>query len=203
MASSGKNKKSIQSSENFLEVLRGLGSGVVNEVKQQVTTAVKSDLPQAFGLGAASSGDLTPNKAFSMEDIKSAEKRGERRGESRMEGRLQQERAVFMRQEQEAKASIQSILLEIRSLTKSTGEFVKEVETAALMMPSNPGIYHKNFYERLRNFIVIMKQKVQESRHWLAMMNSRAQKKGYWGQVKTSGSKFLLSSERYAVTSTG
>ena len=89
-------------------------------------------------------------------------------------------------------------------MAKSIGELGKEVQVATMQSVVNPGNYHRNFFETLRNLIQTLRLKVTESRNWVAASNARAkQKKGYWAQAKTSGTKFTLSSERYMVTSTG
>lgn len=186
---------------NFLEALTGLSKSAGEEARIQVTKAIVEDLPQAFGF----SGILRPNEALSMADLEAAEKRGERRGEARWSNRLEQERMVYLRSENDKAAQIQSILAEIAQLTKSMSELGHEVEVAAIQAPVNPGVYHRNFFAQLRSFILDLKKRVVESRHWLATANARASKqKGFfWTQAQKSGTKFLLSQERYMVTTTG
>jgi hypothetical protein len=185
---------------NFLEALRDLSKGVVDEVKIQVTTAITSDIPQSLGI----SGTLEPNKSFSMADLKSAEQSGERKAEARFSNRLQEEKIVWLRAENESKAQVKSIQEEIQLMAKSVGELAHEVQIASFQAPANPGVYHKSFFSRLRSYIQALRVKVQESKHWLATQNARASKRShYWGQVQKSGTKFMLSQERYMVTSTG
>lgn len=185
---------------NFLEALRDLGRGAIDEAKTQVKQIVTSDIPESFGL----SGTMEPNKSFSVADMQSAEKRGEHKAEARFNNRLQEERLVFLRSENESKTQIKAIQDEIQLIAKSVGELAHEVQVATFQAPANPGVYHRNFFEQLRAHIRTLRQKVQESKHWLATQNSRAsQRNSYWGKVQTSGTKFLLSQERYMVTSTG
>ncbi len=186
---------------NFIEALSGLTKSAGEEAKIQITKAVTEDIPQAFGL----SGTLKPNESFSIEDLQAAEKQGERKAENRFSNRLEQERMVYLRSENEKTAQIQHILTEIAQLAKSMRELGREVEVAAIQAPVNPGVYHRNFYAQLRSFILDLKKRVVESKHWLATANARASKqKGYfWGQAQKSGTKFLLSQERYMVTTTG
>ena len=186
---------------NFLEALQGLSKDVLSEAKVQATQAITADIPQSFGLEG---GDLTANQSYSIEDLKNAEKTGENRAETKFNNRLQQERLLFLRSEIESKQQITAIQQEIQMLAKSAGELDHEVQVATFQAPVNPGVYHRNFFEHLKSLIKTLRQKVQESKNWLATQNSRAAKRNYyWGQVKSSGTKFLLSSERYMVTSTG
>jgi len=185
---------------NFLEALRDLSKGVIDEAKIQVKQIVSSDIPQSFGF----SGTLQPNKSFSMADAEAAEKRGEHKAETRFNHRLQEERMVYLRSENESKAQIQAIQQEIQLMAKSVGELAHEVQVAAFQAPANPGVYHKRFFQQLMSYIRSLRAKATESKNWLATQNARAGKRShYWGQVQKSGTKFMLSSERYMVTSTG
>lgn len=191
---------------NFLEALRDLGRGVASDVSYHATRAVTADLPQAMGV--ATSGELKPNQTFSLADVQDAQSRGEKRAETRFGSRLaqvkEQQRLLYLRSENETKAQIVAIQQEIQLLAKSTGELAKEVQVAAFQTPANPGVYHKNFFEHLRSLIRTLRQKVQESKNWLATTNARAGKRSYyWAQVGKSGAKYMLSGERYMVTSTG
>lgn len=205
--SSSKSKRPVQGSDNFLEALRDLGKGVVTEVKTQAKKIVVEDVPASIGLGS-SHGTLNPNESVSLNQLKKAEAKGEENAEKRFNSQLeqvrQQERSRLMREEANTKQQITSIRAEILNLAKSMGDFAQEVQVAAIQAPVNPGIYHRNFFTHLKSMLVLLRQRVESSKNWLATTNSRAKKQGhYWGQVKKSGTKFMLSSERYMVTSTG
>jgi len=205
-SNSSKPKNQVQTSENFLEALRGLGRSVVTEVKTQAQKAVATDVPQSFGLGG--SGTLNPNESFSLSQLDHAEKKGEQKAEAKFNQQLiqmqEQERARLIRSEAAAKEQIKALQEEIRSFAQSVGEFAQEVQIAASQAPVNPGVYHKNFFLHLRSLIQSLRQRVESSRDWLHATNTRGKKQNfYWGQVKKSGTKFMLSSERYMVTSTG
>jgi hypothetical protein len=69
---------------------------------------------------------------------------------------------------------------------------------------TTPGTYHLNFFEKLKQFIILMRKQVQDSQSWLEMSYSRKKaQNGYWSGFKKSGTKFSLSSERYMATSSG
>jgi len=115
-----------------------------------------------------------------------------------------QEQLVFSRDEQETKLQIKAILEELKKLADSTKNLTKEVEIAAKQIPVEPGVYHLSFFEKLRQTILIFKQRIEESANWLAAFNQKAKKRNfYWAQVRKSGTKFMLSSERYMSTSAG
>lgn len=177
MAQKQQSRRPAPAHDNFLEALRDLGRGVVSDVKQ------------SFGL----SGELRPNEPFSLEQ-----------NPTPRPNYLSQERLLFLHQEEETKKQIKYIQEEIHMLAKTAGEFTKEVQVATFQAPASPGVYHKNFFYHLRSYIQTIRQQIEQSRHWLATTNSRTSKRSYyWGQVGKSGTKFMLSQERYMVTSTG
>ncbi|HBC72649.1 MAG: hypothetical protein UX91_C0005G0030 [Candidatus Amesbacteria bacterium GW2011_GWB1_47_19] len=190
--------------DNFLEALRDLGKDFASDATTQVKQAFSADLPQSFGL----SGTLNPNESLSLSQIEQAENRGKQQAEAaftrQLEG-LRQQQETYSRQKQaEIRQQIQLLKQEILAFAKTAGDFASEVQKATSQMPSSPGVYHKNFYIHLKSVISGLRQKVESSRQWLAAANTRASKRGYyWGQVGKSGAKYMLSSERYMVTSTG
>jgi hypothetical protein len=115
-----------------------------------------------------------------------------------------QEQLVFSRKEQETQLQIKSILEELKKLVDSTQNLTKEVEIAAKQVPVEPGVYHLSFFEKLRQAIVLFKKRIEESATWLAAFNQKAKRRNYyWAQVRKSGTKFMLSGERYMSTSAG
>ena len=171
-------RRPVRAPDSFLEALQELGKGVVSEAKIQIT------------------GDLQPDQPVSLESL--------RHTEARFNNRFQEERLLYLRSETETKQQITAILQEIQVLAKSTGQMAHEVQMATMQAVVNPGVYHRSFFEQLRSFIKTIRAKVEQSRNWLATHSARASKRSYyWGQVGASGSKFMLSSERYMVTSTG
>lgn len=202
----GGRRAKVQSPENFLDALKSLGGNVVNEIKDQSKKVVTADLPESLGI--KSSGTIGPNEALSLRDMQAAEERGRSEAESQFARQLaqmnEQARARLAKDEAVAKQQVGAIREEIAKLAKSMGEFAQEVQVATMQAPVNPGVYHKNFFEHLRSVISTLRMKVESSKNWLAASNSRGKKKGhYWSQVGKSGTKYMLSSERYMVTSTG
>ncbi len=199
--------KTKPSPTNFLEALRDLGQDFTSEAKVQIRKIVTTDVPESLGMVPAS-GTLNLNQEVSVGELQQAEKQGEKKAEARFQARLRQiqdeERVFRLRQETRIRQTIQSIQAEIKSLAKSAGSLAHEVEIAAAQAPANPGVYHISFFQQLKSLIITLRRRVEDSSHWLSVTNSRAKKKSFfWGQVGQSGTKFMLSSERYMVTSTG
>lgn len=208
MTSSKGPRRSTPVHDNFLEALRDLGKSVVSDATDHISRAISADIPESFGLATPLSGTLSPNESLSLSQLHQAEAAGERRAETQFNTRLKQireeERLLYLRSENETKIQIKALLQEIQLLAKSTAGLASEVQIAAFQAPVSPGVYHQTFFERLRGLLKTLRQKIQDSQHWLATTNARAAKRSYyWSQVGRSGSKFLLSQERYMVTSTG
>lgn len=115
-----------------------------------------------------------------------------------------QEQILFTRREKEAQQQVKALQEEIKQLAKATGDLAKEVEITAMQEAPLAGTYHVNFFERLRGLLKSLRSQIQESSYWLASWNKKAQKRNfYWGQFKKSGSKFMLSADRYMSTQAG
>ena len=116
----------------------------------------------------------------------------------------QEERTIYKQAEQETKLQIAAVLEELKKLSVSTKNLAKEVEIASKQVPVEPGVYHVNFFEKLRQTMIDLRKKIDDSASWLSTFNQRSHKKSYyWRQVKKSGTKFMLSQERYMATQAG
>ena len=157
---------------NFLEALRDLSQDVVSESKVQVKQVFTSDIPESFGF--PSSGTLSPHESFSPQI---PEQYSERGYGQHLQQLREQEQAQFRRNEAQMREQIIQIQNEIRKLASSMGEFAQEVQAATNQAVVNPGVYHKNFFNQLRSVIIMMRKRVNESKHWLSECNSRGKKR--------------------------
>jgi len=126
-----------------------------------------------------------------------------------------QEKSPFILKESateiETKISIQSLRQEIQ-------EESKRVEKAAVslnqelassvaeenLFPHQASQEHLSFLENLLKTLRVFREKIEDSQVWLAASSQRQSRRNFfWGQVKKSGSKFLLSSDRTPATQTG
>lgn len=195
-------KKRPVLTDNFLEKLRELGEGVSDSVVEDVVEGIPSTAAdQVFG--GKRSGTLKPNEALSLDEIKEREQF--RRQLNREFFRIrQEERLVFKQEEQKTRLQIKAIQEELKKLVESTKDLAKEVEIASKLEPVEPGVYHLNFFERLKQTIVTLRKKIEDSATWLSLFNQRAKRRNYyWAQVRKSGTKFMLSAERYMATQAG
>ena len=206
MASDAKsNKKKAIRTDGFLETLRELGSEVAGAAAKDMIGGVAQETVNQ--ILKRKSGDLKPNQPLNMAEIQQAQEQKEKQYRGFRQdflGIRYQEKLVWSHQEQETKLQIKALLEELKKVSQATTQLAKEVKIATIQAPVEPGVYHLNFFERLRQTILLFRKRIEESSTWLTAFNQKAKKKSYyWGQVQKSGTKFMLSQERYMSTQAG
>ncbi len=200
-----------QNRDNLLEGLRGIGASGFTSLKKDIGQGIPEEFfRQMLGIEkpyARASGDIRPGQ--SIELTQAIEEQKEENKVLRMklaqEQRLRSEdKNLFTQKTQELKMELHALSQETLKLAQSTQGLSREVEVAAMQAPANPGVYHVNFFEQLRNFIASFRKKIENASLWLQASNNRATKRrSFWGQVGQSGSKRLLSPEDYLQRSAG
>jgi hypothetical protein len=182
--------------DSILESLRSLGSGVGKTIAKDVTGKVATDaLSSIFG-APPKQGDLQPDTALNMRPERSPFP-GFRRPEVRPHT------PFVVPEEPHLKQEIESIRQELKALASSIKSLNSEIQKTVTEVPVDPGIYHKNFFERLRSTLQLLREQVDDSRTWMSLQNNKKQKKGYWGSYKKHGTSFGLSNERSLATQAG
>lgn len=205
-----KQKKKQQSGHNanLVETFRDQGkaatSGVVNEAFNQI-----------FG-SKSKNNTVKPtndqerpnfNQDYLQQMLDRREQRVRRQERSLAQQQRQSETVLFSRKQQETKQQIELLRSEIKKIIKSMTDISSEVLAVEQSVATNPvavGTYQVNFLERIRRILAIAKKNIQESKNWLQQFNQRQKSRSYyWGQVKKSGTSYLLSNERYMSTQAG
>lgn len=184
--------------DSILESIRDLGSGVGKSVAHDLVGKVGSDaLGSLVGSSNRSSGELRPNESlrFGKED--------RQQSTPPVRAELQPRMATVRAEEQRIKQQLEAVRLELKALSGSIKGFNQEIERAITSAPVEPGIYHLNFFERLKSLLTVLRQQIEDSRSWLALWTARKKKVAYWGLYKKHGTKFGLSAERTLATSAG
>lgn len=193
-----KNKQRPLPADSFLEALRDLGSGVADSVAHDVVGGIaeKAITPKINQTLQPGEWAEVEQNAWEKEKVEPFQKEL---------GQIQQqERLLFKQSEQNTQLQIRGILEELQKLVASTTTLAEEVEVAVQQAPVDPGIYHLSFFEKLRQTIILFKRQIEDSSTWLAAFNQKAKRHNYyWGQVRKSETKFMLSQERYMSTQAG
>jgi len=195
---------------NVLESLKDIGSGVTNSIKKDLLEDTSKNLiEQILGRGAYSpkrSGEIHAGESLQLTDLLSGkhEENLKLRNQIALERRLIEEEKVRSTQKSnELKIQLQALIQEVLALAKSTQSLGERVEVAAMQAPSQPGIYHLIFFEKLLSFVKSFRLKIDNAVVWLGASNKRAEKKNFWAMYKKRGSSFLLSGESYSQRSAG
>lgn len=185
------------SNDSILESLRSLGSGVGKTVAKDVTGKIATDaLSSLFGAPIKQQGELKPNAAVDVRPER-APFPGFRRPEVRA-------REAFVAPvEPHLKEQIEAIRVELKALAASIKNLSTDIQKTVTELPVDPGVYHKNFFERIRSILQLLREQVDDSRTWLSLHNGRKQKRGFWGMYKKHGTQFGLSNERTLATQAG
>ncbi len=199
------NQNSAQSKDSFLEAFRDLGNDFVSTSTNDLLKAGAKDIKDAlFHLSQSTSQKENPDQLA----WKEAELERNYRTKLRQKEFIhREEKVLFTREQRETQQQVTSLQEEIKKLAKATSNLAseaKEAEVAAMQTLPEVGVYHVSFFDRLKKMIAELRVQIEESSLWLAAWNKKAQKRNfYWGQFKKSGSKFLLSSDRYMATQAG
>jgi hypothetical protein len=203
-----KNLKAIRR-QNVLESLKDIGSGTVGSLKRDLLEGGSKDLlDQIFGnrTNKKYSGEISVGESLKIDELISGEHQEKQKleGQLSLERQLRQEETILVEQKgQQLKLQLHAITQEVVALAQSTQDLGEEVELAAMTAPSNPGVYHVVFFEKLLGFIKSFRKRIESAGIWLHATNKRAEKKNFWGLYKKHGSKFLLSPDHYLQRSAG
>lgn len=212
-------KKPVRRAQNFVEALKSIGGSTVKSVQKDlvqgtgrdminsVTGGANPDLPPRFP-GTQPSNEWgsqphapgrNPEWLKQREDAIRAQERGRKRHQE-----IVSAKPLFDRRQEEVKAQIKALQDELKALAQDIKSLGVGTQKAIEEEVVNPGSYHISFFEKLRNFVVALRKQVKESGNWLELSAQRKQAKNvYWGNVKKSGTKYMMSQERTLATQTG
>lgn len=203
MASKGQSLKQKRVSDSLLETLRELGNGTAKSLTEDFFGQIPEDIFAQGGLRPKTiPGSSEPRPYANLEELEEIRRlRGQLR---QSEVIRQEEKVVFSYKEQETKVQVTALQQEIQKLAHSTQGLTQEIKVAAMQTTVEAGVYHASFFGKLISFIKSLTQKIEDASLWLSSFNNRAKKRPhYWAQVQKSGSKYLLSHERYMSTQAG
>lgn len=196
---------------NFLEAFKE------NAGKRPMESLATGNFLDAFKKSAArrtdvvpTSGDLRAGEVIPVSDAVSIEEARRREEEARAQEMLmaqrreEEERARFKAKQEQVMKQIEAIREAILKIAKKTQNVGLEFEKAAFEAPVNPGSYHVTFFEKLKSALEVIKKRLDESASWLHVYNKRKKNMPFfWQQVQKSGTRYMLSAERYMQMAAG
>jgi len=193
--SNQKPKIRTYTNDGILESLRDLTSGIGKSVSHDVVGKIASDALTSLTGGFPQSGELTVNQVVDLSR--------ERKTVPSVRLREFVRPPIIRTEDINLKQQIEAVRMELKALSTSMKTFQQEVQKAVDQVPPQPGVYHLNFFERLRIVLQLLREQIDDSRTWLACTLNRKQKTGYWRLYKKHGTQFGLSSERTIATQAG
>lgn len=212
-ANTPKKKNKVQKSQNFIEAIKDVGDSLGSQIKDIGGGVAKGAINSILGQSPDQNPSQTapsPNqeKNFNFEEYLYNRERQVRAQERGLSQRIRDnEKVIYNRREEETKQQIVCVQEEIKKIiveTKGLAIELIEAEKTVSTQVVGAGKYHLNFFDRVKRLLVIARKRIAESKDWLALFNSRKNRKNlYWNKVQKSGTKFMLSSERYMATQAG
>ena len=88
---------------------------------------------------------------------------------------------IFNAREEQRKKQINEVRQELKKLAEEITMFYKEIDVTLTQNVASTGIsgaYHQNFFDKLRQIIIMLRQRVRSARTWAKQMKAKKKKRG-------------------------
>ena len=191
-------------SDGFAENMRDMGSSVVKSLKNDVIKGTaESIFNQILGTTRNQSIPETKNplEQAQLEQIiaereAAAYEAGKAESAPKHVSSLKESQVLFSFADEKLKQEINGVRSELAMLVTTMGKVEKQVELAIMDNITETGVYHLNYFHKLKEWIKFMRKSLEDASLWLSTSKGRKGKGYYWNQVAASGSKYSMSQER-------
>lgn len=188
-------KKTQISNDSILESLRGISQNVGKTVSRDIAGKIPNDVLLSMFGSAPQSNELHQNQELRVPEHNEQPSAYARPELIR--------RTAVRAEEKDLNLKIDAVRKELAALSASIKSLNTQIEKTVQEIPVQPGIYHLNFYERLKVILIHLRESIDDSRTWLECWTNKKKQKHFWGLYKKHGTSFGLSSERTVATSAG
>jgi hypothetical protein len=167
----GAQADSIPEGNDFERLLQN-NPGLASQFGQNLPT----DANQSYDPSQFSQDSISPEQQ--AETLKKQQLEQERLRLHRMINPVEQH-DVFVAREQQTKRKIDEIRHELKLLMVEIKEANKEIELtveAEIVRPGIEGTYYLSFLDRLKAFIILLRQQVQSARSWATQVGAKSSK---------------------------
>ena len=200
-ASKATTKSTINNS--FVESMRDMGGSVMKSLKNDVVKGTAQSIFDQL-LGSTSSGKALDIKQDNTPDLEAyiAERESQAAEEAKLHERAfhvhksQESKVLFSYADESLRKEIEGVRQELQMLVATMGAVEQQVEQAMMDNIVDGGVYHLNYFQKLKTWIKFMRKSLEDSSAWLQMSGGRKSKGYFWTQEAKSGSKYSMSSER-------
>lgn len=159
------------------------------ETEKSSTDADASSQPdllsQAFSQSGANlnstfDNNVYPDQAALLEEQQRKARLEQMRRQRHAEINPVSSNELFSAREAQVKKEIDQLRQELALLAKDVAAFDKEVELTlqtTITHPGQTGSYYLNFFQKLRQFIMLLRQKIQSARTWATTFYGKSAKK--------------------------
>lgn len=189
---------------SFVESMRDMGSGVVKSLTNDVVKGTAQSIFDQL-LGSAKTGRMptTPDQAINPDLEKYInEREAQAAQEAKMNERAfhvhksQENKVLFSYADESLRKEIEGVRSELQMLVASMGKVEAQIEAAMMDNIVDGGVYHLNYFHKLKEWIKFMRKSLEDSSAWLQMSGGRKSKGYFWTQTAKSGNMYSQSSER-------
>ncbi len=189
---------------SFVESMRDMGGSVVKSLKNDVVKGTAQSIFDQL-LGSTSNQQI-PKTENPLDQAKLEELIAEREAAAYKAGKqesaphknpLAESQVVFSFADEKIRKEVEGVRQELALLVASMGKVEHQIEQAMMDNIVDGGLYHLNYFQKLKTWIKFMRKSLEDSSAWLQMSAGRGkQRSHFWGQVAKSGTKYSMSSER-------
>ena len=189
---------------SFVESMRDMGGSVVKSLKNDIVKGTAQSIFDQL-LGSAQTGRMptTPDQAINPDlERYIAEKEASAAEEAKLSERAfqnhkhQEAQVLFSHADESLKKEINGVRQELQMLVASMDKVENQIEMAIMDNIVDGGVYHLNYFQKLKTWIRFMRKSLEDSSAWLQMSGGRKSKGYFWTQEAKSGSLYSQSSER-------
>ena len=195
-------KKKLNNS--FAESMREMGSSVAKSLKNDLVKGTAQSIFDQL-LGSAKTGqapEIGQDGLTSDLDSFIHERESQAAEQARQEERAfhlhkaQETKVLFSYADESLKKEIEGVRQELQMLVASMGKVEAQIEAAMMDNIVEGGVYHLNYFQKLKTWIRFMRKSLDDGAAWLQLSSGRKSKGYFWTQEAKSGTKYSMSSER-------
>ncbi len=206
-----KKTQKTYANQNILEAFRGIGTGVIDSLKDDFAAESSSNFFQQIIGGEIREhknpfvGDMEEGQEINLKKDSKSEKREHAAPAMNYHQEIVEvEKRAGSETQREIHSKIQEILVELKKISETSTEIAMEFKEVTIEQRiEKPGEYHVNFFAWMLSVIRAARARIEDSGAWLNTMKSKKGQKNYWQMFKKHGTSFGLSNERVVATQVG
>ena len=189
---------------SFAESMREMGGSVMKSLKNDLVKGTAQSIFDQL-LGSAKTGQApeigqdgvsTDLDSFIQERQDQAAEQARQQERSFHLHKAQETKVLFSYADESLKKEIDGVRQELQMLVASMGKVEAQIEAAMMDNIVEGGVYHLNYFQKLKTWIKFMRKSLDDGAAWLQLSSGRKSKGYFWTQSDKSGTKYSMSSER-------